>query len=90
MRQHSGNFVVCLEEKLLFQNCAAPLKGGDSCPVKGKSAGILGGLRAFLPRSGADKRLLEAVYHYGASPNAGAFFASQILIYRAVAQKKQL
>jgi len=68
MHQHSGNFVVCLEEKLLFQNCAAPLKGGDSCPVKVKSAGILGGLRAFLPRSGADKRLLEAVYHYGASP----------------------
>jgi len=73
MRQHSGNFVVCLEEKLLFQNCEAPLKGGDSCPVKGKSAGILGGLRAFLPRSGADKRLLEAVYHYGASPNRRFF-----------------
>ena len=27
MCQHSGNFVICLEEKLLFQNCAAPLKG---------------------------------------------------------------
>jgi hypothetical protein len=42
-------------------------------PVKVKSAGILGGLRAFLPQSGADKRLLEAVYHYGASPKGGLF-----------------
>jgi len=42
--------------------------------VKAKSAGILCGLQAFLLHSGADKRLLEAFYHYGAPPNrAGCF-----------------
>jgi hypothetical protein len=29
MRQHSGNFSVCPEEKLPLQNCKAPVKGGD-------------------------------------------------------------
>jgi len=29
MHQHSGNFVICLEEKLSLQNCKAPIKGGD-------------------------------------------------------------
>jgi len=38
--------------------------------IKAKSAGILGGLRAFLTKIGADKRLLQAVYHYGAPPRA--------------------
>jgi len=41
--------------------------------VKAKSAGILCGLRAFLLRSGGDKRLLEAFYHYGAPPNRVGF-----------------
>jgi len=40
-------------------------------PVKAKSAGILCGLQAFLLHSGADKRLLEAFYHYGAPPKGG-------------------
>jgi len=40
--------------------------------MKAKSAGILCGLRAFLLRSGGDKRLLEAFYHCGAPPKAGA------------------
>jgi len=43
-------------------------------PVKAKSAGILCGLQAFLLHSGADKRLLEAFYHYGVPPKAGALF----------------
>ena len=37
-------------------------------PIKIKSAGILCGFRAFLPQIGGDKRLLEAIYHYGALP----------------------
>jgi len=37
MRQHSGNFVVCLEEKFPLQNCFAPLKGGDLCRARQKA-----------------------------------------------------
>jgi len=37
MRQHSGNFVVCLEEKFLLQNFAEPIKGGDFCPPRQKT-----------------------------------------------------
>jgi len=37
MRQHSGNFVVCLEEKFLLQNCIAPQKGGDSRQTRKKA-----------------------------------------------------
>jgi len=42
-------------------------------PIKKKSAGILCGLRAFLPQIGADKRLLEAISHYGTLPKATPF-----------------
>jgi hypothetical protein len=37
MRQHSGNFVICLEEKFPLQNCAAPIKGGDFCRARQKA-----------------------------------------------------
>ena len=68
MRQHSGDFVICLEEKFLFQNCIAPQKGGDSRQTRKKARRILGVLRAFLTPYGVDKRLFEAIYHYGALP----------------------
>ena len=38
-------------------------------PAKAKSAGILCGLRTFLTQTSVDKRLFQAVYHYGALPN---------------------
>ena len=37
MRQHSGNFVICLEEKFSLQNCLAPRKGGDLSQARQKA-----------------------------------------------------
>jgi hypothetical protein len=37
MRQHYGNFIACLEEKLSHQNCEAPVKGGDFCQARQKA-----------------------------------------------------
>ena len=40
---------------------------------KEKSAGILGGLRAFLTQYGANTRAFQAIYHCGAPPLGGCF-----------------
>jgi hypothetical protein len=37
MRQHSGDFLVCLKEMLSLQNCFAPVKGGDSYQARKKA-----------------------------------------------------
>ena len=78
MRQHSGDFVICLEEKFLFQNCIAPQKGGDSRQTRKKARRILGVLRAFLTPYGVDKRLFEAIYHYGALPKVEIFLQDKL------------
>ncbi|MBQ6840082.1 MAG: hypothetical protein IJO45_05275, partial [Oscillospiraceae bacterium] len=80
MRQHSGNFIVCLEEKFLLQNCIAPQKGGDSRQTR-KKAQKYWVLRAFLTPYGVDKRLFEAIYHCGAPPNGRDRFSCYVSFF---------
>ena len=70
MRQHSGNFVICLEEKFLLQNYIAPQKGEDSRQTRQKVRRILGVLQAFLTLYGVDKHLFTAIYHYDVLPKS--------------------
>jgi len=57
--------------------------------IKAKSPGILGGLRAFLTKIGADKRLLQAVYHYGAPPDPRLGFLYKFVFIVLFAKKNK-
>ena len=85
MRQHSGNFVICLSKKLPLQNCAAPEKCGYFLKMRKGSEGILCVFQAFFPKYWGNTRLFRQFITMVRRPKALDFFCVRTLISKCCA-----
>ena len=77
MRQHSGDFVVCLSEKLPLQNCQEHLKRLVICVRRGKKRRNPLWIASIFDEIWRELTLFQATLRYGVLPKCPLFRVSK-------------